>query len=491
MNRIECYLPFHSEEEAQILSQSLYATGRVQQVTFLTPSTAGATDGSFKCLPVKGWHDSESVRQIIAASTADYLLVYNKPTSFTPGQFAVERMLAVAECSGAGMVYADHYLKTGDSIQPHPLIDYQQGSLRDDFDFGGLLLLDGPSARAAAGRMTTPRRFDAFYELRLRLSEQLPLVHINEYLYTENTNPPRKSGEQLFDYVDPRNREAQIEKEAIVTDYLKRTGGYLAPSFRDIDINEEDFPVMATVVIPVRNRVRTIEDAIRSVLEQRTSFPFNLIIVDNHSTDGTTEAIARYASDQRLIHLIPERDDLGIGGCWNAAIHHPECGRFAIQLDSDDLYSHPNVVQQVVETFFAQQCGMVVGTYRMTDFHLNEIAPGIIDHKEWTPENGRNNALRINGLGAPRAFYTPLVRRYPFPNTSYGEDYAMGLRISREWKIGRIYDVLYLCRRWEDNSDAALDIEKMNRNNLYKDRLRTWELQARIALNKENHERTE
>ncbi len=328
-------------------------------------------------------------------------------------------------------------------------------------------------------------QYAGLYDLRLRVSEKAELVHINEYLYAEVELDTRKSGEKQFDYVNPRNRAVQIEMERVCTAYLKRIGGYLSPNFETINFNSGSiFSVEATVIIPVRNRIRTIEDAIRSVLSQQTNFSYNLIIVDNHSTDGTTEMITKYAEDKRVIHVIPERTDLGIGGCWNVGVHHAQCGKFVVQLDSDDVYSGTETLQKIVDAFYEQNCAMVVGTYRMTNFQMEEIPPGIIDHREWTPENGRNNALRINGLGAPRAFYTPVLRKINLPNTSYGEDYALGLRISRIWQIGRIYDVLYLCRRWEDNSDAALDIVKMNNHNTYKDRIRTWELQARIALNK-------
>ena len=310
---------------------------------------------------------------------------------------------------------------------------------------------------------------------------------MSEFLYTEVEHDLRKSGEKQFDYVDPRNRAVQVEMEAACTAHLKRIGAYLAPVFEPIAFSEEAFEVEASVIIPVRNRVRTIEDAIRSVLKQACAFPFNVIVIDNHSTDGTTERIAALAQeDKRIIHLIPERDDLGIGGCWNLGVHHPACGRFVVQLDSDDVYSDADTLRKVVEAFYEQQCAMVVGTYMMTNFQMEMIQPGIIDHKEWTPENGRNNALRINGLGAPRAFYTPLLRQVNLPNTSYGEDYALGLRMSRHYQIGRIYDVLYLCRRWEDNSDASLDVVKMNQHNLYKDKIRTWELEARINRNKQH-----
>jgi glycosyltransferase involved in cell wall biosynthesis len=312
------------------------------------------------------------------------------------------------------------------------------------------------------------------------------IVHVNEFLYTEIETDNRKSGEKQFDYVDPRNRAVQIEMEQVCTEHLKRVGGWLEPKFREPDLSEfgqTDFPVTDSVVIPVFNRVKTVKDAVESALSQQCGFPFNVIVVDNHSTDGTTGLLEEIAArDERLVHVVPAKHDLGIGGCWNLAVHHEKCGEYAVQLDSDDVYSGPDTLSKIVDAFRQQKCAMVVGTYQMTDFNMNPIPPGVIDHREWTEENGRNNALRIKGLGAPRAFWVPLLRTINLPNTSYGEDYALGLRISREYKIGRIYDVLYCCRRWEGNSDAALDVGKVNANNLYKDRIRTWELEARIRM---------
>jgi glycosyltransferase involved in cell wall biosynthesis len=246
----------------------------------------------------------------------------------------------------------------------------------------------------------------------------------------------------------------------------------------------------ASVIIPVRNRVRTIEDAVRSALDQETNFKYNVIVVDNHSTDGTTDILNHFHHNERLVHIIPERDDLGIGGCWDLAINHPKCGRFAVQLDSDDLYSGPDTLQKIVDKFYEEQCGMVIGSYRMTDFQLNTLPPGVIDHKEWTDENGHNNALRVNGLGAPRAFYTPLLRSIGMPNVSYGEDYAVGLAISRNYHIGRIYEPVYLCRRWEGNSDSSLSIEKLNANNTYKDSIRTREFIIRQSISHEQWKKT-
>ena len=379
-------------------------------------------------------------------------------------------------------------MKADGTRTPHPTIDYQRGSLRDDFDFGALWLVDGNDFRRCFEGEVPDCTYAGLYHFRLWLAAQGTerIVHLNEFLYAEVETDNRRSGEKQFDYVDPRNRAVQLEMERICTEHLKQLGAWLEPDdWEEIDLQAASFPVEASVIIPVRNRVRTIEDAIRSVLRQQTSFAFNLIVIDNHSTDGTTEVIRRYADDPRVVHLIPQRDDLGIGGCWNAGILHPACGKFAVQLDSDDLYSDEHTLQTLVDAFYAQRCGMVIGTYRMTDFALKTLPPGIIDHREWTPDNGRNNALRINGLGAPRAFYTPLLRQHLLPNTSYGEDYAAGLTLSRRYRIGRVYDVVYLCRRWEGNSDAALSIERINANNLYKDRLRTLEVEARIRHNRD------
>ena len=414
-----------------------------------------------------------------------YVLLQITDEDIELGPFAPERFYTIAEMTQAGLVYADYREEKEDKFIPHPLIDYQEGSLRNDFDFGKLLFIRTSALKKAIRQATGDYQHAGLYDVRLNISRSYPIVHINEYLYTAKEKDTRSSGQKMFDYVNPRNQEAQKEMEQACTAHLKAIGAYLKPEFLNVDFTEENFPVEASVIIPVRNRVKTIEDAIRSVLHQKTSFAFNLIIIDNHSTDGTSERIQKYTDGAQVIHIRPKRTDLGIGGCWDLGVNHPECGKFAIQLDSDDVYSDTSTLQKIVDAFYTQQCGMVIGSYRMTNFQMEEIPPGIIDHKEWTPDNGRNNALRINGLGAPRAFYTPLIRRIHFPNTSYGEDYAVGLRISRDYQIGRIYDVLYLCRRWEDNSDATLSIEQTNRNNLYKDRLRTWELKARILKNKE------
>ncbi len=485
MKRISCFLPCAGKEQVEETLEGLRATGLDMDIFLMaTKETAVELPGCIT-LPVEAPLSSRTLKQVAQQATGDYTLLYLKETTLRLGYFALERMMQILQDSGAGMVYADHYQVSEGRQRIAPVIDYQYGSLRDDFDFGSVLVFDTARLREAAACMKADYQYAGLYDLRLKLSQRAALVHINEYLYSEVENDNRKSGEKIFDYVDPKNRARQIEMEQACTEHLKEIGGYLAPEFEHIDFGEGDFEYEASVIIPVRNRIRTIRDAIRSVLSQQTDFRFNLIVIDNHSTDGTTEAIDEFKADARLIHLVPERDDLGIGGCWNLGVHHPKCGKFAVQLDSDDVYKDEHTLATMVRAFYEQNCGMVVGSYMMTNFDMQMIPPGVIDHREWTPDNGRNNALRINGLGAPRAFYTPMLRRVKLPNTSYGEDYALGLNISRRYQIGRVYDVVYLCRRWDDNSDAALDITKTNANNLYKDRIRTWELQARVALNKQ------
>jgi SpoIID/LytB domain protein len=440
-----------------------------------------------------GLMSSNALMQVAEQAKADYVLLLTKPVRVTLGQGALDRMLRVASDSNAAMVYADHIerksLDEGFSEERHPAIDYFPGSIRDDFDFGSLWLIKTSLLHTFAMQAGEhDYRYAALYALRLFLSRKGSLFHINEYLYMEDESDLRASGVKQFDYVNPRNREVQIEMEHAATAHLAAIGAKIDPSFaRHPDFNEQDFDFEASVVIPVYNREKTILDAVNSALGQKANFRYNVIVVDNHSTDKTTELL-KSIHDERLVHIIPERTDLGIGGCWNEAINDDRCGRFAVQLDSDDLYSSPKTLQQIVEAFYKQNAAMVVGSYRMCDFELNTLPPGLIDHKEWTDENGPNNALRINGLGAPRAFFTPLLRQILFPNTSYGEDYALGLIFSRHYRIGRIYTELYLCRRWGGNSDAALSIDKINANNLYKDRLRTLEILARQQMNQGKQE---
>ena len=462
MTTIECYVPAMSAEDISITAESFSRSDSFTGVTILSGVSLRST---------------QTLRSIAEAASEKFILIYTKDQPLEMGLFALDRFIAVADDTKADMLYADHLELIDGQRRKHPLIECQAGALRDDFDFGSVLVFRTSSFRRAVRAMENDYEWGALYDLRLRMKK---IVHVNEYLYTEVETDTRKSGEKQFDYVDPKNRAVQIEMEQICTEHLKRIGAYLEPKFKDVEFTG-GFPVTASVVIPVYNRVRTVKDAVESALSQKCDFPFNVIVVDNHSTDGTTKLLEEIAAkDARLIHIVPAKYDLGIGGCWNLAVHDKACGEFAVQLDSDDVYSGTDTLTKIVSAFREQNCAMVVGTYQMTDFDMQPIPPGVIDHREWTEDNGRNNALRVNGLGAPRAFWTPLLRTINLPNTSYGEDYALGLRISREYRIGRIYDVLYCCRRWEGNSDAALDIERVNANNLYKDRIRTWELAARM-----------
>lgn len=428
---------------------------------------------------------SETIKLIAQYSSTDYTVLLIDGKSINPGQFCLERFEQVAINTTASIVYSDFYEEDNDKILQHPVIDYQEGSLRDDFDFGQLLFIKTDLLKQIAEKDNSNFKYAGLYNLRLKLSQFNSVIRIPEFLYTVEAAEEIGTEEKHFSYVDPKNREVQIEMEKAVTQHLIDVGAYVHPPFKEIDLaSVKEFEYEASVIIPVKNRVKTIGDAIESVLKQKTNFKFNLIVVDNHSTDGTTEVIKSFAQkDNRLIHLIPERKDLGIGGCWNEAVHYQKCGKISVQLDSDDIYIDENTLQTIVDVFHNEKCAMVIGSYQLTDFNLKELPPGLIDHKEWTNDNGPNNALRINGLGAPRAFFTPVLREIKVPNTSYGEDYSVGLAISRQYKIGRIYHSLYMCRRWEGNSDAQLDIIRMNANNVYKDRIRTFELLARKKMN--------
>lgn len=426
----------------------------------------------------------QSWKDIAAKASAKYIAIFASPFSLEPGYNCLPRMARIAGDSDASMVYSDYRVRTSNSAMKNiPTIDYYEGSLRDDFDFGPLFLIRTQRLKDALAAIDKEYRYAGAYAVRLALSRLGNIVHIPETLYTTVETDTRTSGERQFDYVDPRNRDRQLEMEDACTSHLKVIGAYLEPKFENVSYGE-NFPVEASVIIPVRNRIATVGDAVRSALSQITDFSFNVIVIDNHSTDGTTELLRDLESKNlNLKVIVPNFSDLGIGGCWNEGINSSYCGKFAIQLDSDDLYKGTDTLQRIVNLFHNENCGMVIGSYELTDFNLNPLPPGLIDHKEWTDNNGRNNALRINGLGAPRAFATDLLRDIRVPNTSYGEDYALGLAISRRYRIGRIYDSLYLCRRWEGNSDSNLDISKVNANNLYKDRLRTWEVEARKKLN--------
>jgi hypothetical protein len=481
-NSITCFLPAGNPGDLQVTLDEIRECGQVGLICILVVEGLPVPElpAGVQRIEVPALMSTETIRKMALHARSDFILLYTRTQPLRLGAFALQRMLQVVNFSVSGLVYSDYYALKEGQLVPNPLIDYQEGSLRDDFNFGSLLLFETLTLIEAASRMKENYSFAGLYDLRLKISQRHGIFHIPELLYTVVETDTRQSGEKQFDYVDPKNRNVQLEMEQVCTVHLKDTGAWLEPRFRIIQFGEPEFEVEASVIIPVKNRAKTIGDAVNSVLDQKTGFLFNLIIVDNHSTDGTSEIITSYKrKDPRVIHIIPDRRDLGIGGCWNEAIFHRSCGKFAVQLDSDDLYIDNTVLSRIVEAFYVQNCAMLVGSYRMVNFRLEEIPPGIIDHREWTPENGRNNALRINGLGAPRAFYTPVIRSIRVPNVSYGEDYALGLTISRYYQIGRIYEPLYLCRRWEENTDAALDIQKQNVHNFYKDKIRTLEFLAR------------
>ena len=484
--KIDLFLPFEALEKGEETLLELHENKTVQHINLLVSSDFASqhqVPEGCTFVVIDRMESSNTLMSIAENTDADYLLLCTRMTSVRWGLYALERFLRTADDTGAVMVYSDHYSLEEGALTKHPAIDYQAGSLRDDFDFGSLWLI---KSQALLDYVAQTDRVDyqyaGLYDLRLYLSRKGEIFHLNEYLYTEAELDTRKSGEKQFDYVNPRNREVQIEMERACTAHLEKVGAIVDTNFyRQPDFDEQDFACEASVVIPVFNREKTIADAVKSALSQKTNFPYNVIVVNNHSTDSTGE-ILDSIDDGRLIQIVPGRTDLGIGGCWNVAVNSDHCGKFAVQLDSDDLYSSPKTLQKIVDAFHEQKAAMIIGSYRMCDFDLNTLPPGLIDHKEWTEDNGCNNALRINGLGAPRAFFTPLVRQIQFPNTSYGEDYALGLAFSRRYRIGRIYDELYLCRRWGGNSDAALSVERVNANNLYKDRLRTMELKARQQM---------
>lgn len=479
--RIDCFIPFCNTTQANILEDVFKKENLIQNITILNDDSSG----SAPFMPLTKSLSTRVIQTIAHTGTADWILLYTQLSAPILGSHALERMVTIGDEAGALLVYADHNKSLSGELLPCPVIECQEGALRDDFDFGSLILLRRASLQAFAEEEKTLFVHAGFYQMRLYLMRKGQLVHVPEILYTEEETDTRASGQKQFDYVDPRNNVIQLEMEQACTEHLRTLGALIdSKKLRRIDTMKGQFPVETSVIIPVRNRERTIADAIQSALDQVTIYPFNVIVVNNHSNDGTHDAIATFTEQGLpIIELIPERTDLGIGGCWDLAVHAPQCGRFAVQLDSDDLFSNKNVLQTIVDKFHDEQCAMLIGSYTLCDFALHTLPPGLICHKEWTAENGMNNALRINGLGAPRCFYTPVIREIGFPNVSYGEDYAVGLAISRQYYIGRIFDSLYLCRRWNGNSDAALSPEKVNKNNTYKDFIRTVELKARIRHN--------
>ena len=480
---VDCFFVYEDQSSSQKLIDQCRDSSLVNQVYILAQKQVQLNN--CKVVVVEENNSCSTIRLIAKLLRADFALLALNDSAIEIGQGAIERLVQVAEYTDAPMVYADYLELKDDKLSSYPVIDYQLGSLRDDFNFGPVRFLRSEVLKAFRYENYETLKYAGSYALRLRASRMGELVHIPEYLFTKVETDTRASGEKQFDYVKAAARERQLEMEQVCTAHLRDIGALLLAPFPET-ILSEDFETEATVVIPVKNRVKTIRDAIVSVLIQKTSFRFNLIVVDNYSTDGTSAILEEYAAHEKLIHIIPERKDLGIGGCWNEALFHPACGKFIVQLDSDDLYINENTLQTIVDKFYEEDCAMVIGSYQMTNFNLEEIPPGVVDHREWTDDNGPNNALRINGLGAPRAFYTPILRELRVPNVSYGEDYALGLAISGKYKVGRVYQPVYLCRRWDDNTDASLDVAKMNAHNLYKDRIRTFELQARMQRNKKS-----
>ncbi|MFA5713648.1 MAG: glycosyltransferase family A protein [Bacteroidales bacterium] len=503
---INCFIPYEDNSEIFTTIEQLERSSLVKRLYLLLPKGGDGQKSSHlkellkNCqergflveiypLPLNSLSTTVAVKEIASLADTPLTLIYRGAAPFVLDYFALERLARVAKESGAAMLYSHYYKVVDEVVKEHPTIEFQKGSVREGFDFGPLLLFNSALFKEAASLLPLNYSYAALYYLILRASQKGSILQLKEYLYSQTTNSGKGAGDTHFSYLDPKNRAAQIEFEEAFTQHLKEIGGYLPPPTKEIDFGLLPFDNEASIIIPVYNRVKTVKGAIESALGQSAHFNFNVIVVDNHSTDGTTQLIEEllhsHPHGEQLIHIIPQQRGLKIGGCWNLALHHPQCGKFALQLDSDDLYSSPHTLRQVVECFYRERCAMVIGSYLITDFNLKEIPPGAIEHREWSNSNGHNNALRINGLGAPRAFYTPLLRELKLPNSSYGEDYAIALRITREWKIGRIYDILYLCRRWEGNSDSSLTIEAENRNNRYKDSLRTIELMARVKINSE------
>jgi hypothetical protein len=459
----------------------------VENIYVLNDGPFEPLDPKCESVPAAGFSSGQGISSVLSKIKTEFFVVLAQAQELELGRTSFARLLQVAKQTGSGIVYSDfHEMKNGTRYE-HPTIDYQLGSVRDGFDFGGMIMYSSRAIRKAINRhgVIEKVKWAGWYDLRLKISIDHHVMHVPEFLYTKGETDLRKSGEKQFDYVDPRNQAVQKEMEAVFTKHLKNIGAYLKPNFKKVPKLGASYPVEASVIIPVRNREKTVGDAVQSVLSQKADFSFNVIVVDNHSTDRTTTILSElFKKNPSLRQLIPARKDLGIGGCWNEAVLSEHCGRYAIQLDSDDIYSSPATLQKIVDEFRGGDYAMVIGSYKLVNKELQEIPPGVIDHKEWTPQNGRNNALRINGLGAPRAFQTALLRQALLPNVSYGEDYAIALHLSREYRIGRIYEPLYLCRRWEGNTDAALTIEKSNKNDLYKDKIRTMEILARQAMNR-------
>jgi hypothetical protein len=486
MNTVAVAIPFSDQSYFPSTLAQFVQSPLVEKIFIVHDGGYKKSEPKCEGILSKSVLSGKTIDQILSGTLSDHLLFVTQKREIQLGRGALERFTSVARETGAGIVYSDYVENNGGKRLQHPVIDYQFGSVRDGFDFGALMLFSCKPVRYATMKhgSLTDVLWAGLYELRLKIAAESIIFHLQEYLYTIGEVEKRTVGEAHFDYVDPKNQDFQKEMEQVFTQYLKDIGAYLSPNFGEVPISGSHFPLEASVIIPVRNRANTVADAISSALQQKTEFSFNVVVVDNHSTDGTTDVAAKFQhADQRVHHIVPNRQDLGIGGCWNEAVCSAHCGRYAVQLDSDDLYSSPYTLQKIVSAFEDGRYAMVIGSYKLVNMNFEEVPPGLIDHREWTADNGRNNALRINGLGAPRAFRTHLVRETPFPNVSYGEDYAAALAMSRHYEIGRIYEPLYFCRRWEGNTDATLSIEKANINDLYKDKLRTIEILARQKIN--------
>ncbi len=479
------FIPYSGNLKTWEAFNSMRSSNLIEELFLVTLESAEVPKAS-QVLISDGITSSKTLRDIAGESDSEYILLLLKPEEISFGRFSLNRLFEVAEMTGAALVYSDFQRTENNISYPNPLIDYQPGSIRDDFDFGSVVVLRKSVLADFLSANEPEFIYAGFYNLRLFISRNYGIRRIPEFLYSVDTASDGRSDSKQFAYLDPGNRKPQIEMEEAASNHLKLIGAFLEPVFSGINLTEQEFAYTASVIIPVKNREKTIAEAVNSAVNQVTKFPFNVIVVDNHSTDGTTEIVRELCSKHsRIIHLIPESQNLNIGGCWNEAIFNEHCGKYAVQLDSDDLYADEHTLQKIINVFSEEKSAMVIGSYKLTDFNKNEIPPGIIDHREWTRSNGRNNALRINGLGAPRAFFTPILRKNKFPDVSYGEDYAVSLAISRKYEISRIFEPLYVCRRWEGNSDSQLTVEKKNNFNFYKDSIRTYEIKARQKLNAE------
>jgi len=488
MKPLSIVIPYSPDPFFQETLLSLIKSPLVEHIVIVTQEPVHLKIPRCRVLTAGPLQSQETLNLILDGIGTNYLLLFLGPQQISIESEALKKMLERAESMSAGLVYSDFYDGSDHRKTLHPLNDYQPGSVRDDFDFGAIILFSVPAIQSAlkeCGEIPNVK-FAGLYDLRLKVSIDHSLYHLQEPLYTVMMREGPFDSEKKFAYVDPRNEVLQKEMERVFTDYLKKIGAYLPPDrLREVEQTPKSFSMEASVIIPVRNRKETIAEAVKSALLQETDFPFNVLVVDNHSTDGTTALLSDLArKHSRLKHIIPKRVDLGIGGCWNEALREEACGRYAVQLDSDDLYSSASTLQKMVGLFHQGNYAMGIGSYTLVDSSLNGIPPGLVAHREWSDENGHNNALRINGLGAPRAFNTDLMRQIGFLNVSYGEDYAAALQVCREYRIGRIYESLYLCRRWSGNTDAFLNIEEANRNDAFKDQIRTNEILARQKMNK-------